>query len=249
MNHSSENPAISRQQAAFTDDSASGLAMYKELSVGAESSWWHFLSYEIQTLFLSGLAGLLGYGLRAFLYPTLFGSCGRRPGVGRGVILRRPKNITVGEKVLVDDYATLDVRGPRGKITLGNKVSVGRFSSIVSKDGEIDIAPGVNIGSYCRIATQSKVCVGESTLLAAYCYVGPGNHQHSDPNVPLIAQEMEIKGGVKIGARCWLGTRVTILDGVTIGDDVIIGAHSVVLSDIPSGAVAVGSPAKVIKMR
>jgi acetyltransferase-like isoleucine patch superfamily enzyme len=249
MNHSSENPAISRQQAALTDESTSGLRMYKELSVGTEASWWHFFSYEIQTFFISGLAGVLGYALRVLLYPALFKRCGRRPAIGRGVILRRPKNISLGEKVLVDDYATLDVRGPNGKITLGSKVSIGRFSSIVSKDAEIDLSPGVNIGSYCRVATQSKVSIGESTLLAAYCYVGPGNHQHSDLNMPLISQDMEIKGGVKIGARCWLGTRVTVLDGVTIGDDVIIGAHSVVLSDIPSGAVAVGSPAKVIKMR
>ncbi len=249
MSYSPENPAVSKQQKLFTDDTASGLGMYKELAVGNEASWLHFISYELQTLFLVNLGGIVGYGLRSILYPYLFGECGNRPAIGRGVIIRRPNNISLGSKVLIDDYATLDVRGAKGQIKLGNKVSLGRFSSVVSKDGQVDLSAGVNVGSYCRIATQSKVSIGESTLLAAYCYIGPGNHQQSNPDIPLIAQDMEIKGGVKIGARSWLGTRVTVLDGVSIGSDVIIGAHSVVLNDIPDGAIAVGAPAKVIRMR
>ena len=55
------------------------------------------------------------------------------------------------------------------------------------------------------------------------------------------------KKPVKIGKRCWIGVNSIILPGVTIGDNVIIGAGSVVTSDIPSNMIAVGSPARVIR--
>ncbi len=52
---------------------------------------------------------------------------------------------------------------------------------------------------------------------------------------------------VSIGNNCWIGGSVTILPGVTIGDNVTIGAGSVVVKDIPSDSIAVGNPAKVVK--
>jgi acetyltransferase-like isoleucine patch superfamily enzyme len=88
--------------------------------------------------------------------------------------------------------------------------------------------------------------IGESTLVAAFSYIGPGNHKRGDGTKALIEEEMEIKGGVKIGARCWIGAHTTILDGVTIGDDAIVGAHSMVREDVPAGATVVGVPAKKI---
>ncbi len=248
MEESRVIPAMTKQQAELTAGAQSGLGLYKELAVGTEASILSLLGFEVTTLLAANLPGLLGYGLRSVLYPLILKNCGRRPGIGRGVIIRRPGNISLGSKVIIDDYATLDVRGPKGLIDIGDHVSVSRFSSIVARGGHITLHKGVNIGSYCRLGTQTKLEIGESTLIAAYCYLGPGNHQHGDGSTPLISQEMEIKGGVKIGSQCWLGTRVTVLDGVTIGDGAIIGAHSLVKDNIPAGAVAVGTPAKVVKM-
>jgi acetyltransferase-like isoleucine patch superfamily enzyme len=53
----------------------------------------------------------------------------------------------------------------------------------------------------------------------------------------------------KIGDRVWIGANVTILKGVTIGNDAVVGAGSVVTKDVPERAIAVGNPAKVIKYR
>lgn len=66
-------------------------------------------------------------------------------------------------------------------------------------------------------------------------------------NLPGQNKETVIYGKIVIGKNCFIGCRVTILPGVTIGDNVIIGAGSVVTQDIPSNSVACGVPCKVIR--
>jgi acetyltransferase-like isoleucine patch superfamily enzyme len=232
----------------FSDTSRSGLGAYRELAVG-DASLAFFLGYEFAQLFVSNLPGLPGFGARAILYPWLFKACGRRPAIGRGVLLRIPNQISIGSGVLIDDYASLDVRGSEASISIGDRVSIGRLSTIAAKHGQVQLKDGCNIGSYCRVATNSRVVVGESVLIGAYCYIGPGNHTEGEEGSALIEQPMEIKGGVSIGEHSWLGARVTILDGVTIGKHAIIGAHSLVKEDVPDWGVAVGCPARVVKIR
>lgn len=239
-------PAMTPQQAKFAASSeASALKLYRELAVGS-SGIGFLLWYELVTMLCSGVPGVVGLGLRSCLYPTLFRSTASRPAFGRGVVIRNPKQIELGRRVLADDYAVLDVRG-EGAISLGDHVSIGRFSTLAAKDGAIALGAGCNIGSYCRIATQSSVRLGQSVLVGAYSYIGPGNHTPGDGERPLIAREMEIKGGVEIGDFAWIGAGVTILDGVKIGERAVVGAHSLVLSDVPAGATVAGAPAKIIK--
>ena len=239
-------PAMTPQQAKFSDSSKSSLALYREFAVG-NASLPFFLYYELLTLVFSGVPGLLGFGARALLYPSLFKSCGRRPAIGRGVVVRTPGQISLGQKNLIDDYAVLDVRGDDASITTGDHCSIGRFTTIAAKGGHITLGNGVNIGSYCRIATQSSIVIEESTLVAAYAYIGPGNHQEGAADIPLIARDMDIRGGVKIGSNAWIGSGAIILDGVSIGPGAIIGAHSLVREDVPQNGVAVGAPAKLVR--
>lgn len=239
-------PAMTKQQAELSDSPRNPLSFYKEFAYG-EGSMLGFLGFELATLLLSGLPGLAGFATRGFLYPSLFEKCGKRPAIGRGVIVRRPAQITVGNKVLIDDYACLDVRGPSGRILLGNHVSLGRFTTVCSKNALVHISDAVNIGSYCRVATQSSVTIGESSLIGAFTYIGPGNHQAAKEGEPLISREMDIKGGVVIGKHAWIGAHVTVMDGSSVGEGSIIGAHSLVRGHIPAGVVAAGVPAAVIR--
>ena len=176
----------------------------------------------------------------------MLGACGKRPAIGKGVVLRNPAAIEIGDKLLLDDYATLDARGDDVSICLESYVSIGRFSTVAAKGGKISLAEGVNVGTHCRLATQTSIEIGASVLIAAYCYIGPGNHQNSDDGTSLIESKMELKGGVRIGAHAWIGARCTILDGVTIGERAIVGAHSLVREDVPAGAIVAGTPARVI---
>jgi len=238
--------ALSSQQRLLRE--SSGYLLYKSAQVGRKSHSF-FAGFELYSLFLSGLGGALGLFLRQKLLPLFLQSGGRKLIVGRGVTIRHPERLTIEPHVFLDEGALIDQRGSEdnsSSISLGESVSIGRGTILVAKEGRIKLEAGVNISSFCRIATQSKIEIGESTLIAAFCYIGPGNHK-VDPtsDLPLIEREMDIRGGVTIGKNVWIGAHTTILDGVTIGDGAVIGAHSLVREDVPAGAIAFGVPAKV----
>ena len=93
----------------------------------------------------------------------------------------------------------------------------------------LDEAP-VTIGDDCF--------VGPNVSIYTACHSTDPTHRNT---------RMEWARPVAIGDNCWIGGGVTILPGVTIGDNVTIGAGSVVVSDIPSGCVAVGNPARKVR--
>ena len=241
-----DEPALSSQQKRLTS-SAGGMQLYREMTASG-SSLPLFIYQELITTLFSSLSGLIGIALRTLTYRPLFRRVGSRPVFGRALLLRSPKLMELGDRVLIDDFVTLDTRAD-GAITLGRCVALGRFTSLVCKGEKIHLHDGVNVGSYCRIATQSRIEIGASTLLAAYCYIGPGNHTVPELQAPIIEQQMDIRGGVTIGAGVWIGTRATVLDGVTIGDGAVVGAHALVREDVPAGAIAVGVPARIIGYR
>lgn len=95
------------------------------------------------------------------------------------------------------------------------------------------------IGSYSRIWNYAPIAIGDDFLTAGCLTLNSGTH---DP-LTLNPEAAEIK----IGSRVWCGINVTIIGGVNIGDDVVIGAGSLVTRDIPGGCIAAGVPAKKLK--
>lgn len=249
---SEDSVAMSEQQRRFSA-SRNPLLTYRDLSVGCDGSWLQLFGYELYSTFLSGLPGVAGFGLRQLFLPYLLANCGPGLAVGRGVSIRQPRRISLGRGVMIDEGALLDYRSsvnnPAGGIFIEDHVLLGRNSLVVSKGGTIRLRRACNISSFCRIATQSQIDIGESVLIAAYAYIGPGNHAADDPDRPLIEQQMDIKGGVTIGANSWIGAHAIVLDGVKIGRDVIVGANSLVKDDVPDRAIVAGTPAKILKYR
>jgi len=238
---------MSAQQRRFSQGK---LGTYKEF-VSGDKDWLSFALFEAYNFLFSWLPALPGFASRTLCLPFFLAAGSARPTIGRGVTVRQPHLIKIKKGAIVDDYAVLDVRAGDSEseelgIEIGESCFIGRGSTVAAKGGSVTLGPAVNIGSDCRIATQTSIKIGESTLIAAYCYIGPGNHGKADDGKAMIEQEMELKGGVEIGKHCWIGTRATVLDGVKIGNNAIIGAHSLVREDVPDGAIAVGCPAKII---
>ena len=94
------------------------------------------------------------------------------------------------------------------------------------------------------ILDPAKVKFGDNVFIGPNCGFYTAEH-------PLDAEErnkgLEYAKPIKVGNNVWFGGNVTVIAGVTIGDNVVIGAGSVVVKDIPSNTVAVGNPCKVIK--
>ena len=109
----------------------------------------------------------------------------------------------------------------------------------IRNQGRLVLGDRCGIGSFSQIYNYAEINIDDDFLAASNLTINSATH---DP-VTLMPQGLEIK----IGKRVWCGTNVTILAGVTIGDDVVIGAGSVVVKDIPSSCVVAGIPARKIR--
>lgn len=110
------------------------------------------------------------------------------------------------------------------------------------EEGRLSIGNGVFINYGCSISAHLRVSIGDGCRLGQYSLLldcdyheGGGADGHGAP-APIVLED-----------RVWLGARVIVLKGVTIGSGAVIGAGSVVTRDVPGGALAAGSPARVIR--
>jgi acetyltransferase-like isoleucine patch superfamily enzyme len=174
--------------------------------------------------------------------------------LGKNVALKGIDNIVWGKWVKIDSDSLLSAYGKNSKLIIGNNVSIGSFSRIVvsfsfSELGTyIIIGNNVGFGDYTHIGGSGGVEIGDDTIIGPYFSCHPSNHNFSDSN-KLIRLQGTSRKGIKIGKNCWIGAKVTILDGVTIGDGCVIAAGSVVSKSFGENAVIAGVPAKFIKNR
>lgn len=124
------------------------------------------------------------------------------------------------------------------KVDHGNVIRVGRQLHI-ARPQNLVVGERASIGHNTFIGNYGPITIGDDFLGAEGLTVNAGTH---DPATLEPAAKP-----VRIGNRVWCGSNVTIVAGVEIGDDVVVGAGSVVVTDIPSNSIVVGVPARVIK--
>ncbi|MBX2998266.1 MAG: acyltransferase [Caldilineaceae bacterium] len=210
-----------------------------------------FVQYEIATMLVGDLGGALGYLLRKAFYRPLFARMGGGVILGKGIALRHPARITLGDQVAIDDNVLLDASGPKGsKVDLGDQVIVSRNCVIQGKSGPLTIGARTDIGCNTIITSPAAgIEIGRAVLIAGNCYIGGSRYIADRLDIPMIDQGIYSKGPVIIEDGCWLGAGVTVLDGVRIGKGCIVGAGAVVTKDLPAHSVAVGTPAQVVRTR
>ncbi len=126
-----------------------------------------------------------------------------------------------------------------------NNSSIGDGSLIYAgRSGMVDIQSSF-IGRNCIIAGCEKITIGENCLIAEMTVIRDQNHQYSDSTIPISEQEMTTSS-INIGQNVWLGAKVTVLAGTNIASNTVVGAHSLVNTDLKGGMYA-GIPAKYIK--
>ncbi|MBN2385327.1 acyltransferase [bacterium] len=170
---------------------------------------------------------------------------------GKNMTLRHPAKISIGSQVALDDNIVLDAKGcPDDKeFVLGDHIIIGHTSTLCSKGGSLRIGDNCNFGSHIALYSASDINFGKNILLGPGAFIGGGTYRFADADKPIISQGYDLKGPISIGDNCWFGAAVTVVDGVTIGENSILGAGAVVIEDIPPFSIAAGVPARIIRSR
>lgn len=175
--------------------------------------------------------------------------------IRRNRFYKKYPNISRGSCVGIDGIGTDCTLEGGDRITIGTNSLIGQGSELLVYEKHFDrllasrlmIGDHVRITARCRITCAGMITIGDDTLFAPDVFITDHNHG-MDPEAPCgySPQDITVKD-VTVGKGVWLGQRVCILPGVTVGDHSIVGANSVVTHNIPPYTIAVGVPARVIK--
>ena len=128
----------------------------------------------------------------------------------------------------------------------------GLIIDTIGKMASVIIGHDVKVNHNVHIGAAQLVSIGDRTLIASGVYISDHSHGfyngdcHSSP-LQAPNDRLIVSRPVKIGEDCWLGEKVAVLPGVTIGNGVIVGAGAVVTKDVPEYTIVVGAPARIIK--
>ena len=196
-------------------------------------------SYKISTKINTGIH-------RYFL-----NDCGEGTRIEKNVKIFYPEKISLGKNVFIERDAVLHgVSKSRVSIIIGDNTNIYQNAILHAMGGRGTIKIGLNcaIKPFSIIYGLGGVVIGNHVLIASGSAIIAQTHIHSDLTTPIALQD-ECGEGITIEDDVWIGAGVKVLDGVTIGTESVIGAGAVVTKDILPFSVAVGVPAKVIKNR
>ncbi len=220
------------------------------LKVTGRDSLLGLIGYELAMTLFGSLGGGLGYALRRLFFHRLFKKSGSSMILGKNLTLRHSWNISVGDRLAIDDNVMLDASGAgENGIVIGNDVIISRNATILGKTGSVVIGDRVDFGNNVVLSSVGDVVIEHSVLIAANCYIGGGRYNTERTDIPIMDQGIFSKGPLRIGSGSWLGAGAAVLDGVDIGQGCVVGAGSVVTKNLPDFSVAVGCPAKIVQIR
>jgi acetyltransferase-like isoleucine patch superfamily enzyme len=207
--------------------------------------WWEAL---VTTLF-GRIPTAFGIGLRALVYRTIL----RMDGVAaieNGVRLRYCDGIHLGNGSYIDEGAYL-LALPNG-ITIGPGTYVMHHAELhvynfrrLPHSG-ITIGCDSLIGEFCVLRGQGGISIGDRVYLATQVQVLAVNHVYDDPSRPFVDQGITAEG-ITVEDDVWIGAGAIVTDGVTIGRGAVVAAGSVVTKDVPPHTVVGGVPARHLK--
>jgi acetyltransferase-like isoleucine patch superfamily enzyme len=159
-------------------------------------------------------------------------------------------DLRLGANIFMDDRVVIFQRKNGGRVELGDRVYIYRDTILeTGHGGYLTIGPNSSIHPRCQLnAYVAPIQIGCGVMIAPNCAFYPYDHGLA-PDRPIIKQPLQTKGSITVGDDAWLGFGVIVLGGVRIGNGAVVGAGSVVTSDVPDGGIAVGVPARVVKMR
>ena len=117
----------------------------------------------------------------------------------------------------------------------------------MAPEAEIEIGAGCFLNRNTMVAAQGRVAIGDHVMFANGCFVGDAEHRYDDPELPITWQGFSSKGPVTIGDNVWFGVNCVVTGGVSVGERCVVGANSVVTTDLPARHVCAGAPARPLR--
>ncbi len=148
-----------------------------------------------------------------------------------GARILSPENVSIGKDFIISPYCQIICQDAENGsvLTIGNRVAL-------------------NLAVHINADNSGKIIIGDNVIIGPNTTLRSSNHKFDRMDIPIRDQEKE-PGYIIIEDDVWLGAGVIVVPNVRIGKGAVIGAGSVVTKDIPAFSVAVGNPAKVIKIR
>jgi acetyltransferase-like isoleucine patch superfamily enzyme len=164
--------------------------------------------------------------------------------------IRCPR-LHLGYNCFIDDHVTIYSHSDGGEVRLGDRVHLYRGTIVeVGAGGSVIIGQNTHIQAFCNLkGFKGNLIIGRDVQIAPHCGFSPYEHNFEDRDRVIHQQGIRSAGDIVLEDDVWLGLGVAVLEGVHIGKGAIIGAGAVVTEDIPAYAIAVGVPARVIRMR
>ncbi len=179
---------------------------------------------------------LLNSALRILVWTPMFKS--RLSRVGKGLFLYGGIPYTAGAlKIFAGDHCRIS-----GKTTI-----TGRNKN--KKTPELLLGNNIDLGWMTTIAVGNRVVIEDNVRIAGQCLLAgyPGHPEDPVDRAQGLPETDSQVGDIVLEKDVWLGTGVSVMAGVTIGEGTIVGAASVVTKDLPAGVLAVGNPARVMR--
>lgn len=156
------------------------------------------------------------------------------------------KRITIGKSLCLFAFPRLAYI--TGQISLGSNLTMGRVFISVAPNARLSIGHDCSINDYSRIVSNYGCFIGNNVMIGELVSILDVDHVVDQSEIPMRTQGF-VGAPVVVEDDVWIGRGVAILKGVRIGKGAVIGANAVVNRDIPPYSIAVGVPARVVKIR
>jgi lipopolysaccharide O-acetyltransferase len=167
-------------------------------------------------------------------------------------LLNLMASASLGHQINID-WADARILNP-AHIQLRGRFQAGRglWLQAIGERGRIEIGDGARLSDLVHVGAVGNLRIGRNVLIGSKVLIIDHSHGHgyraapSEIHVPPGDRELVSRGDITIGDNVWLADNVIVLAGVTIGDNCVVGAHSLVRGDLPPNSICAGNPARVL---
>lgn len=226
------------------------MKIIKEFINTKSTSFGRFIAEQILFLFLQNIPSVFGMVMRGILYRSILKTSGL-VGIEEYVQITHAKNIEIGRNVFIGKNSFIG--GSDGGIVLGDNTClvgncyVNGFNYQEKTGNKIVFGKNVVLSQGCIVHGHSGVTIGDNTIVGPCTTFVSGNHGDVTRSTDYRFAKIITTTPIRIGSNVWIGTNVSVLPGVTIGDNSVIGAGSVVTRDVPANVIYAGNPAKELR--